>query len=133
SVNLQKQENMMVVQFHIRGTVNLVCDVCLTTFPAETVIDEQLIVKFTDEDLTETTDEILVLSRRDYELDIAPVLYEFINVSTPPYIKCSEQGNDITCDETVLAKLNELSPEQQEVTETDPRWEALKNIKYNKN
>jgi len=130
-VNLHKQENMMVVRFHINGTVNLVCDVCLSSFPAETVIDERLIVKFTEEDLTETTEEILVLAKHEHELDIAPLLYEFINVSIPHYRKCSEQGNNITCDEAVLAKLNDLSPEQQEAAQTDPRWEALKNIKYN--
>lgn len=121
----------MVVRFHISGTVNLVCDVCLSSFPAETEINEQLIVKFTDEDLAETTDEIIVLAKHEHELDLAPVLYEFINVSVPHYIKCSEQGNNITCDETVLAKLSNLSAEQQETEQTDPRWEALKNIKYN--
>lgn len=133
SVNLLKQENMMVVRFHITGTVNLVCDVCLTTFPAETAIDERLIVKFTEEDLAESTDEIVVLAKHEYELDIAPMLYEYINVSIPHYIKCSEQGDNISCDEAVLAKLSDLSPEQQETVQTDPRWEALKNIKYNKN
>jgi len=133
SVNLHKQENMMVVRFHITGTVNLMCDVCLTTFPAATEINEQLIVKFTEEDLAETTDEILVLAKHEHELDIARVLYEYINVSIPHYIKCSEQGNNITCDEAVLARLSNLAPEQQETAQTDPRWEALKKIKYNKN
>jgi len=133
SVNLHKQENMMVVRFHITGTVNLVCDVCLSTFPAEMELDERLIVKFAEEDLAETTDEIMVLAKHEHELDIAPVLYEYINVSVPHYIKCSEQGNNITCDEAVLARLSDLSPEQQETEQTDPRWEALKNIKYNKN
>jgi len=133
SVNLQKQENMMVVHFHISGTVQLTCDVCLSVFPAETEINERLIVKFTEEDLSETTDDILVLGKQEYELDIAPLLYEYINVSIPHYSKCSEQGTNITCDEAVLARLSNFSPAQQETAKSDPRWEALKNLKYNKN
>ncbi len=133
-VNLLKQENMMVLQFHITGTVVLTCDVCLSSFPAKTDIEERLIVKFTDEDIAESTEEIMVLARREHELDIAGLLYEYINVAVPHYIKCSEQGDNITCDETVLAKLNDLAGEQQEEKQekqADPRWEALKKIKYN--
>ncbi|MBK1441326.1 DUF177 domain-containing protein [Parapedobacter sp. ISTM3] len=131
SVNLHKQESMMILQFHIVGTINLTCDVCLSSFPSKTVIDERLIVKFTDEDMTESTEEILVLAKHEHELDIAGLLYEYINVAVPHYIKCSEQGDDITCDKAVLEKLNGLAPEQHEEKQTDPRWDALKNIKYN--
>ncbi len=132
-VNLRKQETMMVLQFHITGTTTLTCDVCLSAFPAKADIKERLIVKFTDEDMAESTEEIMVLARHEHELDIAGLLYEYINVSVPHYIKCSEQGDNITCDETILAKLSGLTPAQQEEKQTDPRWEALKNIKYNKN
>lgn len=130
-VNLLKQENMMVLQFHIVGTVMLTCDVCLSPFPAKTAIEERLIVKFTDEGAAESTEEIIVLAKHEHELDIAGLLYEYINVAVPHYIKCSEQGDNITCDETVLARLNDLAPEQKEKKQTDPRWEALKKIKYN--
>lgn len=133
-VNLLKQENMMVLQLHITGTVALQCDVCLANFPAKTDINERVIVKFTDDDLSENTEEIIVLPKHEHELDISGLLYEFINVSVPHYVKCSEQGDNITCDEEVLAKLNGLSPnEEQEkgTKQTDPRWEALKHIKYN--
>ena len=132
-VNLLKQENMMVLQFHITGTVMLTCDVCLSPFPAKTDIRERLIVKFTDEDAAESTEEIIVLARHEHELDIAGLLYEYINVAIPHYSKCSEQGNDITCDETVLAKLSDLAPthQEKEKKQSDPRWDALKKIKYN--
>ncbi|SEL75395.1 Uncharacterized metal-binding protein YceD, DUF177 family [Parapedobacter koreensis] len=134
SVDLHKQENMMILWFHIAGTVNLTCDVCLSTFPSKTVIEERLIVKFADDesdDMAESSEEILVLARHEHEVDIAGLLYEYINVAVPHYIKCSEQGDNITCDESVLAKLNNLAPEQHEEKQADPRWDALKNIKYN--
>ncbi len=131
SVELHKQENMMVLRFHIAGTIALTCDVCLSAFPAKIAVDERLIVRFTDEDLTESTEEIIVLAKHEHELDIAGLLYEYINVSTPHYTKCSEQGDNITCDETVLAHLSNLTDEQPEEREADPRWEALNKIKYN--
>ncbi|WP_257666251.1 YceD family protein [Parapedobacter tibetensis] len=132
-VNLHKQENMMVLRFHITGTTTLTCDVCLSAFEAKTDIEERLIVKFVDEDMAESTEEIIVLAKHEHELDIAGLLYEYINVHIPHYIKCSEQGDNIKCDETVLAKLNGLTSKQEETKQTDPRWEALKNIKYNQN
>ena len=124
----------MVLQFHITGTTTLTCDVCLSAFLAKVDIHERLIVKFTDEGLTENTEEIIVLAKHEHELDIAGLLYEYINVSVPHYIKCSEQGDNIKCDETVLSKLDGSALEEEEKEEqTDPRWEALKNIKYNQN
>ena len=131
-VSLHKQENMMVLQFHITGLVMLVCDVCLSTFPAKTDIKERLIAKFTDDGAAESSEEIIVIPKNEHEIDLAGLLYEYINVTVPHYSKCSEQGDNITCDETVLAKLNNLAPEQQEKEKkTDPRWDALKKIKYN--
>ncbi|MEC3881131.1 YceD family protein [Parapedobacter sp. 10938] len=132
-VNLVKQETMMILQFRITGSVMLACDVCLSPFPAKTDIEERLIVKFTDEGAAESSEEIIVLAKHEHELDIAGLLYEYINVSIPLYNKCSEQGENITCDESVLAKLDGLAPahEQKEEKQTDPRWDALKKIKYN--
>ncbi|WP_353124312.1 YceD family protein [Parapedobacter pyrenivorans] len=133
NVNLLKQENMMILQFHIAGTVMLTCDVCLSPFASKTDIQERLIVKFTDEGAAESTEEIIVLAKHEHELDIAGLLYEYINVAVPHYMKCSEQGENVTCDETVLAKLSNLAPtpEQAEEKQADPRWDALKKIKYN--
>jgi Predicted metal-binding, possibly nucleic acid-binding protein len=132
-VKLHKRENMMVLDFDIRGTVTLTCDVCLSAFPAKTEITEKLIVKWASEDIGEDSEEIMVLDKHENELDIAPLLYEYINVSVPHYIRCSEQGDNVTCDETVIAKLKALSADHQEEQQTDPRWDALKNINYNKN
>ena len=137
-VTLTRQENMLVADFHIEGVIQLECDVCLSDFPAKTVIDERLIVKFSDEDIVDSTEEIVVLSKSDYELDIADLLYEYITLAVPLYKKCSEQGDGLACDPEMVSKLGDLAPQQQpqdeEATEeekTDPRWEALKNLRNN--
>ncbi|GHE23634.1 YceD family protein [Sphingobacterium griseoflavum] len=133
-VDLQKQENMLVVNFHIYGIIQLSCDVCLADFDAPLDFEERALVKFTDEDWESNTEEVLVLSKTDYELDIAELLYEYINVRVPYYSKCTEQGVNLSCDPEMLAKINVDSTEEQEDNneeKIDPRWDILKNIKNN--
>ncbi|HLT88682.1 MAG TPA: DUF177 domain-containing protein [Sphingobacterium sp.] len=133
-VELQKQENMLIVNFHVQGTIRLTCDICLAEFDAPQDFQERVLVKFTDDDWNQETEEVMVLSKTDYELDIAGLLYEYINVRVPYYNKCSEQGTNASCDPEMLAKLSG-SPDLDADTETeekkDPRWEILKKIKSN--
>ena len=133
-VDIQKQENMLIATFDIQGTMKLTCDVCLSQFDAPIHIQERALIKFSEEDWQDDTEEVIMLSKNDYELDIAPLLYEYINVAVPPYTKCNEQGVNISCDPEMLERIQN---EQEDDTSTrdddqiDPRWEALKNIKNN--
>jgi hypothetical protein len=47
-------------------------------------------------------------------------------------VPCEEDDNDVQCDEETLAKFNELKVEE-ESEKTDPKWDQLKNIKFNNN
>ncbi|MDR2285798.1 MAG: DUF177 domain-containing protein [Sphingobacterium sp.] len=134
-VSLQKQETMLIVNFDINGKILLTCDVCLTEFDSPLHFTERVIVKFIDEEWTNDTEEVIVLNKADHELDIANLLYEYINVQVPYYAKCSEQGENISCDPEMLAKISgTVDAEEESITESehiDPRWAALKNIKNN--
>lgn len=132
-VSLQKQETMLIVHFDIKGDIQLTCDVCLTEFDAPIHFQEKVLVKFINEDWNNETEEVIILNKTDHELDIATLLYEYINVRVPYYVKCSEQGKNITCDRTMLERLENPESEdlQQENEIIDPRWAALKNIKNN--
>lgn len=130
-VSLQKQENMLIVNFDINGLIELSCDVCLSQFNAPIQFQERVIVKFVEEEWDSDTEEVIVLNKADHELDITTLLYEYINVQVPYYAKCSEQGQGITCDPEMLshlAKEEDLASEEERI---DPRWDALKNIKNN--
>lgn len=134
NVELQKQENMLVVEFDIQGEIRLTCDVCLQDFDSPVEIEERVLVKFVNDEWDETSEEIIVLSHNDYELDISTLLYEFINVSVPYYIKCDEQGDGLNCDPEMLTRLQNERTESTDSNEeqtVDPRWEALKKIKEN--
>ena len=122
---------MLIVNFDIKGTIKLTCDVCLTEFDAPVSFDEKLIVKFVNEEWDNETDEVIILNKTDHELDIANLLYEYINVQVPYYAKCTEQGVNITCDPEMLAKISTEEGTELEEENIDPRWAALKNIKNN--
>ncbi len=133
-VSLQKQESMLIVHFDINGKIQLNCDTCLTDFYANSSCKERIIVKFVKEEWDNETDEVIILNKTDHELDIATLLYEYINLQVPYYAKCSEQGENISCDPAMLARLSSETAEDSSITEEasiDPRWAALKNIKNN--
>ncbi|WP_245586358.1 YceD family protein [Olivibacter sitiensis] len=132
-VLLDKQESILQLSFHIYGSIALTCDVCLADFMGKIEIREQLIVRFGDEEMGESTEEIMVLPRNEHELKLADTIYEYINLSVPHYAKCDIQGEGISCDSNMIEKLRSLSSEKEESeqTKTDPRWDILKNIKNN--
>ena len=132
-VELGKQETILILNIHIAGDIELTCDVCLSEFMAPVEVNERMLIKFSEDDWTNETEEVILLSKTDYEVNIADLLYEYINLAVPYYIKCETQGKNISCDPEMLAKfLPEDTDEEQTEQETiDPRWEALKNIKNN--
>ncbi len=131
-VELEKQETMMVLNFKIEGYISLNCDLCLNNYPGKTSINERLIIKFQEEDdLNQLTEEILVLSKQDYELDIAPLLYEYINLAVPINSRCDNPGNEVFCDKGMIEKIKSLSDNEEATEQNDPRWDILKKIKNN--
>lgn len=132
SIVLEKQEAMMIANIHITGFIELTCDVCLNQFMSKSAIAERLIVKFDgQDDVSESTDEILILKKSEHELDLANVFYEYINLSVPYYSRCDEQGINARCDQTMIEKLNSLNHQEEETEQADPRWDILKKIKNN--
>lgn len=130
-LDLDKQETMMLLHFRISGEMMLGCDVCLADYPYQVSIDERQIAKFTDNlDLEEDSEEIVVLTKNENEINVATLIYEYINLAVPYINRCGDEGNTKWCDQEMIEKLKQLSGGSNEETENvDPRWEALKNIK----
>ena len=132
---LEKQETFLILQFYIRGEIKLSCDVCLADYPNKINIEERLIIKFGgDEDWENDTEEVIILTKNDHEIDVSLPIYEYINLAAPYVSRCDDEGNTTSCDQEMIAKLKALSGKQKEQKEdVDPRWDALKNIQINKN
>lgn len=131
-LTLEKGDTMLILTFTIEGSILLNCNLCLNEYSEKTIINERLIVKFQEEDdLSTSTEEILVLSKSDYELDIAPWLYEYINLAVPINSRCDNPGNESFCDTEMIAKIEALRMSEEKTEQNDPRWDILKSIKNN--
>lgn len=134
---LDKQETILILSFQIDGFVYLNCDRCLSEYPQKISTSDRLIAKFSeDTDIEDATEEVIVLTKNDTEVNVAPFIYEMITLAIPYINLCDAPGNDAVCDEEMIAKLKELSVEkddnnEKEEDKADPRWEALKKIKNN--
>ena len=134
TVELDKQETMLLLYFHIWGTIQLNCDKCLSEFAQPIDTKERQIVKFAEDDLESDDLEIIMLNRKESELDISEMMYEFINVAVPYINNCEQAENSQTCDPEMIATLEKLSSanavKEKEVEQNDdPRWAALKKLK----
>lgn len=124
-LSMEKQETMLVLDFSLKGSVKVLCDRCLDEFDFEIDKSEKLIVQF-GESYQELSDEIVVIPENAYEIDLAPYIYEYINLSLPiqKMHPNDSEGNSL-CKEEIIDLLDDLSGEQQ----IDPRWEELKKLK----
>jgi len=126
-VDLDKQETMLILSFHIYGTITMTCDKCLAEYPQPVDVHEQQIAKFAEEEIDED-EEIITLTKNDHEINIAGLIYEYINVAAPFIAVCNVEGNTSYCDKEMIERLNPLSAKDGDDDKTDPRWDVLKNI-----
>lgn len=126
-VNFERQERMLVLGFKIQGSVEVTCDRCLDVFDHEVSGHEQLIVKFGHERMEESED-VLMVPHSDYQIDLAPLIYEYINLLLPiRYVHPLNENGEYDCDQEVTRFITE-TPDHEE---TDPRWDALKGLTGN--
>ena len=122
---LNKQDSMMILDFNIEGTIKVTCDRCLEEFDLPVEGNNKLIIKTGDIPYEESED-IVVISKDEYELDVAQYIYEFISLLRP----MQAIHPDDSCDKAVLELLKRHAT--KESGNVDPRWEALKGF-FNKN
>ena len=127
-VGLDKQETMLILNFNIQGTISVTCDKCLAEYPHKIDIQEQQIAKFSEEEIDED-EEVITLTKNDHEINIAGLIYEYVNVAAPFIASCGDEGNTPWCDKEMLDRLKALTPDNDQQDKTDPRWDALKKIK----
>lgn len=130
-VLLDKKSTMLEFKFKLHGSVEVTCDRCLDEFNMPVTFESVLFVNF-GETPEEQSDEIIVLSHNDFELDIAQYIYEYILLSLPVKRVHPDDASGLsTCNQEMLKKLNEYVVRENE-SDIDPRWNDLKNL-LNKN
>lgn len=136
-LTLQKTETMITATVELDGTVVLVCDRSLRTFDHKVDLKETVYYKF-GEEYTELSDEVVIIPFNYGELDFAQLIYDTLILSIPPKVIHPDLQNEESEENEKL--VFSTSKDKQDTTEqikeeekTDPRWEKLKALKFNKN
>jgi uncharacterized metal-binding protein YceD (DUF177 family) len=131
-VNLNKRVNMLEFDFKLSGHVWVICDRCLEEFSMPIEYETKLFAKF-GENSEEQTDEIILLSYSEHEIDLSQYIYEYIYLSLP-YRKVhpDDKSGKSTCNQEMISKLDTYIIRESEQN-TDPRWDNLKDFLLNNN
>lgn len=128
-LEMVKSENMYALDFIFKGHVNSACDNCLNEILLPIESEFHLIMKLSEtEDYSD--DEIIYITKGLLEYDFSQYLYESTVLSIPQRRVC-EMANQ-SCNEEVVAKINNFVSEEGNEDETNPMWDKLKGI-FNKN
>lgn len=126
-VRLNKQTTMLALDFIVRGTAITACDRCGDDCTVTIKGEYPLIVNLGSE-FDDQGDELVTIPNTEGELDIAHYLYEYTMLSLPSR-KVHEKEED--CNQEVIKKLKEIEVADAQQAPGDPRWEVLKNLKFN--
>lgn len=122
-VELMREDNLLVLEFKIDGSVSVSCDRCADALELPVASTNRLIVKF-GEKVYEETDEIIVIPEKENSIDVAPYIFEYVHLQLPQ----RKVHDEADCNSEVIERLNGLNSKANDET-VDPRWEALKKIK----
>lgn len=132
-IDLDKSQNLMVIDFKISGKVDSICDNCLAPMELSVDCSERIYVNFGHE-YAEQTEEIIVLPYEEHQINVAHWLYEFIVVNLPlRHVHPDDINGNSTCNVEMLNKLDEYLVGEEQLSKekeknTDPRWDALKKL-----
>ncbi|GGI56232.1 YceD family protein [Winogradskyella haliclonae] len=127
----EKKTTLLELNFSVKGTVNVNCDVSNEPFNQSIKDTFKLVVKF-GEEYNNDNEEILIIPHGEYQINVAQYIYELIVLAVPAK-KVHPGIEDGTLKSDILNKLEELSPEEGKTEEnntegTDPRWDTLKKL-----
>jgi len=133
---LDKEPNMLQVDFRVKGKLKVMCDRCTESFYYPVGGEDDVIYKFTEKELDD--EKIIALAPNETEIDITQPVYEFVSLLLP-YKRVHPEGE---CNEEMLNEINnylmvaedeaddeEVENETEAEEEIDPRWSELKKLK----
>lgn len=129
TVTLDKRETMIEGNFHIEGTAHLICDRSLEPFEYPMDIEAKIIFKYGEEE-KELSEEIVLITRNQAQLDVGQYMYELIGINIPMK-RLHPKFNDDNLEESdiQLVYKTPVTESDKEEDAIDPRWEKLKKLK----
>jgi uncharacterized metal-binding protein YceD (DUF177 family) len=132
---LNKLSTFMEAKINVSGTVNVNCD--LTDLPFDLPIEAELdlVIKYGDQ-YDDENESLLIIPHQDHKINLAQYMYE-MSVLAVPLKRVHPKVADGSLSSPALDLLDELSvkelKEEKNEDNTDPRWDALKKLKTDKN
>ena len=123
-LTFEKQSTMLLLGFKIKGSIEVPCDRCLDEVKLKIKGEENLIVKFGDEDYDDT-DDLVVLPENEHQINIAKYIYEYIQINVPQ--KRAHKKKE--CNQEVIEKLKKVEVKENKTQNIDPRWSKLTQLK----
>jgi uncharacterized protein len=107
--------------------VGAVCDRCTADINLPISGQEELLVKFSDEELED--DEVIFIPHETSNFNIAQFMYEF-SIMALPIINTydCEEETPLPCN---LEVLKYIQTEEEENSKSNPIWDSLKDLKNN--
>jgi uncharacterized metal-binding protein YceD (DUF177 family) len=133
NVTFEKRSAFLKIHLIIKGWLELTCDRCLEAYQQKVRQKTELYVKFGEKDFEEGENVIWIPSD-EHHINLAQIIYEYVSLSMPlRRVHPKNNYGKRECNKEMLNKLKSyMHPERDKVeTPTDPRWDALKNLKNN--
>ena len=129
---LEKTANFMMLRFQVGGTLKVVCDRCSSNLPLNLFEDFTVTVKAVEnpEEMNDTEEDpdVYYISRGESHLNVAPMIYEFINLSVPSQKECEYENMDGPyCNPEARETLNRMKDDV--TTNVNPLWKGLEKFK----
>lgn len=127
---LEKQNNMMVFDFAIKGFVELTCDRCVEPYNQYLEVERTLYVKFGEEYL-EQTDEIVIIPSGSSHFDISQYVYEYIHLGLPmQHLHDNSNLKGAGCSPEALRYIEKYKRKESGEGAADSHWKALEGLKF---
>lgn len=123
-VLMEKHTTFLEFWIKTKGTVDLVCDISNDGFTHPIESEISVLVKF-GEEYDDSEIDVITIPSKDHAFNVAQLIYEDVMLSVP----MKKVSPNISKED--LETLEKFSPKEDitEEPESDPRWEALKNLK----
>ncbi|GEM51609.1 DUF177 domain-containing protein [Empedobacter brevis] len=144
TIILDKKSTMLELEITLKGNITVPCDLTGELFQQEISNNTELIVKFGDE-FDDTDNEIWIIPREEYQINVAQILYELAILSVPtkrihPDVLNGKSDSEMIdlLDQYSIYELDEDTEDEENDNDNgddddnddiDPRWAKLKDLK----
>ena len=126
NLTIDRQSRMIIANLSIEGYIKLICDRCLEEFDFNINLNYEQIYKFGDSP-DEKEDDIIYLGDSDFQLDISHLILENILLQIPiRRVHENDKLGNPKCGKEQLDLIEGYTRKKQ----VDPRWDALKDLKF---